>query len=96
MARRKRNKRVTVWLNDNERTTLTYKANLAGLTLSDFIRQSTTKSRINSRSKQLLYEVHKAGVNLNQIAKRCNSTNSINIATLKQLTIIESILRGLI
>jgi Arc/MetJ-type ribon-helix-helix transcriptional regulator len=62
--------------------------------VSDFIRQiiltgkfKTTKQAQND--ERLLYEINKIGINLNQIARLCNTRGSVDAKILKVLAKIE-------
>lgn len=66
-----------VRVTDSELAGLALQAEAAGLSLTEFIRQRALTGRVVSRSPsadaQLLAELNRIGVNLNQIAYRLNS-----------------------
>ena len=73
-------KKLTLRVSEKEHEKLEKLANEEGLTINDFIRVKLLKFKPSKRKaksvceekKKLLYEIHKIGVNLNQIAKLVN------------------------
>jgi len=95
-----RTKRVTVRFTDDEYNRLKEKATQFDMTLSDFIRTKLLTKREKVRpskcDKSLLYEINRIGNNLNQIAKHCNITKSIDKLVLQSLVEIEKKLNELL
>jgi hypothetical protein len=63
---------------------------------SDFLRLAIQQTTITERCKglgELLYEVNKIGINLNQLAKQTNQTQLIDQLTLQSIANIERLLR---
>lgn len=80
----KQNRRFpTVRCTEKELSSLRSLSAKAQLTLSDFIRQKALKGRVivkksmNPMNFALINELNKIGINLNQIAKKANSTGDI-------------------
>lgn len=76
----KKEKYILVRVTEKERNILKRKAKKVGLTVSDFVRSSLIHSdnlTINvidtSVLSKTLFELHKHGVNLNQLMKFCNT-----------------------
>ena len=86
---RKRNKAVLIRLTDNEKNQLQCQAANAGLKIEPFIRKLIAGVDIHPRPPdsivQLIREVNYIGNNINQIAKKVNSENSINQAQLEEI-----------
>ncbi len=93
----KKRHRITIRLTDEELNKIREKAKKEGLTISDLFRQSVLgKSAVRRKRKidcnvvkMLAYEINKIGVNINQIAKRINTTGEIDIQVLESLVNIE-------
>ena len=79
---RSRNKRFSLWLNDDEFSHLTKQADLAGLKKEPFLRKLIMKSEVYSRPpdeyRLLLREINAIGNNINQIAHIANSERHIS------------------
>jgi hypothetical protein len=89
--------RITVRLDDDFINKLKAEAQKNELTLSDMVRvKLTEKNKINKRNNQrLVYELNRIGLNLNQIAKHCNSKKIVDKLILEELIQIEKQLQGL-
>lgn len=79
---RKRNIRIQVRLNDIEYEKLQSDITKSNITISDYIRKLILKKEIKEKPDYQFYEVmkqlSKIGVNLNQIAHKANATNEID------------------
>jgi hypothetical protein len=93
--KRQRNIRISFWVTAEFKEQLEAKARESRISISELIRKSSEQIKIID-NKSLVFQVRKAGVNLNQISKRCNETRAVDIATLQQLIIIEKMLRRLL
>lgn len=90
---------ITIRLNDDEKEKLIRAAQEQGLSLSDYVRatllgaRTVRRKKSNCKELQLVaYELNKIGTNLNQIARRVNTTREIDIHALEQLARIEDML----
>ena len=96
-SKKKRNStRFVLRISPEEKVTLQQKASFAGISSAEFLRRCIITRRVFVRNKQLNYEVNRIGVNLNQISRHCNQGGTIDIAILRQLIEIESLLRKLL
>ena len=81
---RRRNRHVSVWMNDKEYAKLKRKANAAGLGLDPFIRKLVAGTEIKPKPPEeyakLLQELSAIGNNINQIAHMANYRKSISDA----------------
>lgn len=79
---RNRNRRFSLWLNDEELAYLTKQAENAGLKKEPFIRKLIMGESVRARPPdtyyKLLREINAIGVNINQIAYIANSERSIS------------------
>ena len=93
-----KDKRVTIRFTDDEYNQLKEKADELDISLSTYIRKKTlgNREKISTKcDKELLYEINRIGNNLNQIAKYCNTTKTIDKLVLKSLVEIEKKLNDL-
>lgn len=78
---RKREHRMTVRLNGNEYTKVLSKIERSGLSKQEYILSSILNKKIQERLNvdyfKLINEVNYVGTNLNQIARKLNSNESI-------------------
>lgn len=77
---RNKDKAVLVWMSEKERNTLKRKAKKYGMTVSELVRHALIHSDDLSIAtvdtaplKKLAFEMHKHGVNLNQLMRFCNT-----------------------
>jgi len=87
-----KDKRVTIRLTQDEYDKLYQQAKALDITLSQLLRKkiSGDRERLTTKcDKELLYEINRIGNNLNQIAKHCNITKSIDKLALQSLVEIE-------
>lgn len=79
---RKRNIRIQIRLNDIEYAKLQDDISKSNITISDYIRKLILEERIKEKPGYEFYEVmkqlSKIGVNLNQIAHKANAINEID------------------
>jgi len=71
----KKNKMLRIRLTDDEYNLLKEKADKAGKTMSEFVRDYITKGKVNSKCKDLpslILHLNKIGNNINQIARNLN------------------------
>jgi len=95
-------KKITLRLSEKEHEILKKLVEKEGLTINDFIRskilnfQPKRKVKENcEEKKRLLYEIHKIGVNLNQIARLTNWLLKADIPTEESLKYFEEIANSL-
>jgi hypothetical protein len=85
-----------VRLTEAELMDLAEQASASGLTLSDFVRQRLTTGRVVvpaiRRDAQLLAELNRVGVNLNQIAHRLNRGQGYPADLADALTALRNVL----
>lgn len=86
---RTRNRRFSLWLSDKEFNYLTKQAEMAGLKKEPFIRKLIMGIEILPRPPdniaQLIREINAVGNNINQIARKVNTENSVNQAQLEEI-----------
>lgn len=79
--KRRRDNQIIFRLNDDEKKQLNEKANAVGLSKESYIRKMCLEGKIIfqdlSTLNSMIFEIHKIGVNINQIAHRINETNII-------------------
>ena len=71
----KKNKMLRIRLTDDEYNLLKEKADKAGKTMSEFVRDYITRGKVNSKCKDLpslILHLSKIGNNINQISKNLN------------------------
>jgi predicted transcriptional regulator len=68
------------------------------ITISTLLKQAFQNSTIKDVSveREILFQIHKIGINLNQIAKRCNAKKTVDRLTLEALSRIENELKELL
>ena len=93
----KRTARIKVRVSESEKTEIEHKAQLAGLTLSDFIRRTVARSRTRQTQaeREHLRLLARAGNNLNQLARWANTYKS-DIEAVRLLVALESLRRVLV
>lgn len=82
MANRKRNIQLKIWVNEEERKLIEYKMSLVPTNqIGAYLRKMAIDGYIiytdTSNIKEFNTELHAIGRNINQIAKRVNSTSDI-------------------
>ena len=86
---RKRNKRVEVYLTENEYSNLAEKVKLSGMPREAYIRQVLGGVEIKEKPPadfyKLMVEVRKVGSNLNQLVKRAQALNFIDTPALQKV-----------
>lgn len=86
---RKRSQAVLIRLTDNEKNHLQCQADNAGLKMEPFIRKLIMGENITPRPPSnivnLIREVNYIGNNINQIAKKVNSENSVKQSQLEEI-----------
>jgi hypothetical protein len=94
----KKVKKITIRLNKEEHEILKKLVEKEGLTINDFIRSKILsfkpKRKVKENcdeKKRLLYEIHKIGVNLNQIAKLSNWFLKVDMPVEEVLKYLEKI-----
>ena len=88
---------LSLRLTEEEKEKIREKSEQAGMSISDYTRaillsskNVKRKQKINCEAvKMLAYEINRIGVNINQIAKKINSTRDIDIQVLETLKNIE-------
>ena len=91
--RRNRDKRINVWVYDEEYTYLKKKAVLSGITISEYIRniiayggiRSETTNFTRDEATALMRELNSIGNNVNQIAYRANARASVDSEDVDEL-----------
>lgn len=93
----KRTAMIKVRVSESEKTEIEHKAQLAGLTLSDFIRRTVAGSRTRQTQaeREHLRLLARAGNNLNQLARWANTYKS-DIETVRIVVALESLRRVLV
>ena len=93
-----KDKRISIRLTDNEMNSLETKASLCGLNKSAFARHLilNSKSPIHKFDKDIVVQISRIGVNLNQIARYANTTKSIDAIALKNIMKINSSINSLL
>jgi hypothetical protein len=87
--------RKTIRFSEKEFQQIQQKLDLAEISFSDFARASILKKKIKLPiERELIYQLNKIGVNLNQIAKVANEKRSI--AIMEKLIDIEKAIKELI
>ncbi len=73
-------KKITIRITEREHTTIKNKAYQSRLTLNEYVKKSALDKDIIvvDGLKDLLVEIKKIGVNVNQIARKLNQTQNIN------------------
>ena len=87
-----KNKRVTIRLTDVEHKNFTKQADELAISLSEFIRlklNNINKIKTSKCDKNLVYEINRIGLNLNQIAKYTNSKKVLDKLVMEELIQIE-------
>jgi len=98
IAERQDKRFPTVRCTATELADLYAKSHKAQLTLSEFIRRSSLKGKIIIKKSvdpmnfSLIHELNKIGTNLNQIAKKANSTGDVSKSITKVNEKIEKVL----
>lgn len=99
-GKKKREKRITLRLTEEEYRLLKDLALERGITVSDLIRKRIFRERLPQPAplkflgkidecRRLAYELNRIGVNLNQIARKVNKDKGIDLLTLEALLRIE-------
>lgn len=87
--------RKTIRFSEKEFQQIQQKLDLAEISFSDFARASILKKKIKLPiERELIYQLNKIGVNLNQIAKVANEKRSI--AIMEKLIDIEKAIKELV
>lgn len=80
---RKRNRKKQFWLSEEEERQLRLNAIKVGLSEVEYVRSLimgyTPKELPPKELYDLILEIRKIGININQIAKKANSTNIIDV-----------------
>lgn len=97
---RKRKHRMTVRLNGDEYTKVLSKIERSGLSKQEYILSSILNKKIQERLNvdyfKLINEVNHVGTNLNQIARKLNSNESIlKDEIIKNQTLLNQVLKNL-
>lgn len=84
---RKRSIQITLWLNEDEKKKLDDNANKTGLSISSYIRGLILgykpKELPSDNLYELLNQIRRIGNNLNQIARKANALNFIDVPSYK-------------
>ena len=78
-----RTQMVKIRMTIKEKETLTQQAKAKGLNVSDYIRKvsarppNVTRGEFETAVQKSIYEIHKIGVNINQIAKKYNENDYV-------------------
>ncbi|MDO5139105.1 MAG: plasmid mobilization relaxosome protein MobC [Oscillospiraceae bacterium] len=85
---RKRNKEITIWLNDEEYEAIMDKQARSGLKKQPFFRAVLAGAQIKEQPPaqyhEVLKELRQIGNNINQIAARANAAGIIDAATYRE------------
>ena len=89
---RKRERKITAYLLDEEYELFEAKKDEAGLTKSDYIRNMIVYGGVYERtvfpkedSQKLIYEINRIGNNINQVALRANTNGVVDDADFQNL-----------
>ena len=89
---RKRNRHVSVWMNEQEYRNLKKQAELAGLGIDPFIRALAAGVQLRPRPPDtyadLLRELSAIGNNVNQIAHWANARQDISMAEVEEAAVL--------
>jgi len=93
--KRNRDKRINVWVYDEEYDYLKKKAALSGITLSEYIRnviayggvRSETTNFTRDEATALLLELNSIGNNVNKIAYRANLKSNVDSEDMEDLRV---------
>jgi len=85
-SNRHRDKRICIWVVNEEKAMAELKANESDMSLSDYIRSlilfgSVRGSTVNfskENTEKIIYELNRIGNNINQIAYRVNSNATVD------------------
>ena len=83
MSREPRNVIVKFRMTEQEKKTLQQQVERYHMNMSDYIRRvaarppDVTKAEFNASIQKTIYEIHKIGNNINQIAKKYNENNYV-------------------
>ena len=94
-AKKVREKRITVRLNDAEFELLKQKAELEGVAVSDLVRRAILRvkpRRLPEECRRLRGELGKIGGLLNQVARRANRNREVDLLASESLKRIEVML----
>lgn len=94
-----RDKKVTIRLTQDEYNKLNNETQKLNMSMSELIRHKILNKKVRVKSKlstQAIYELNRIGNNLNQIAKHCNITKTIDKLVLQQLVDIEKELKKIL
>lgn len=94
-----RDKKVTIRLTQDEYNKLNNETQKLNMSMSELIRHKILNKKVKVKSKlstQIVYELNRIGNNLNQIAKHCNTTKTIDKLVLQQLVDIEKELKKIL
>jgi len=97
--RHRKDRRLTVWLTEQQRHQIEARARQAGLGLGEYARLAIVHGRIFPREaleeiRALRIELNRVGVNMNQIARRLNMGDSVRLCeVLEQLSAVTRILK---
>lgn len=94
--KKRRNVRIAVRLDKEEKDALLMKAKKNGMSVSQLVRSAVVKIRVIQPSYELIYTVNKAGFLISQIARHCNCLKTVDLTVLKQLVAIEALLQELL
>ena len=103
MSREPRNTIVKFRMTEQEKALLQLQAKRYQMNMSDYIRRvsarppDVTKEEFDTSIQRTIYEIHRIGVNVNQIAKKYNESNYVQPSELlmKQLADIYELMRNL-
>ena len=84
---RKRSIQITLWLDEDEKKKLNDNASKAGLSISSYLRSLIVgykpKELPNDNLYELLNQIRRIGNNLNQITRKANALNFIDVPSYK-------------
>ena len=84
-----RDKKIQVWVTEEEYNYAKDKAEYSGLNISSLVRSYILKGTVIKYEtvpiKELCFEINKIGNNINQIAKKVNENNTVNEKDMEEL-----------
>ena len=84
-----KSKRFEFKATDDEILKIRKRASDAGLSMSEFIRQSAIHASVIQYDREIIYslikEINKIGTNVNQVARLCNESKFVSANSLREL-----------
>ena len=90
MAKKKRlrDKYIQAWVTDDEKEKIADKAKYCKISKSEYLRRMALDGYIIHKELKGIFEINSIGNNLNQIAKKVNSTNNVMEKDIDELKVL--------